>query len=111
MAPQSLLRHLKLNKNERNTSGNTIKKWGGVFYLRLVSVEPQLGTVKTYLEDCGYEVINMDTYHRGVEAVIYRGESIGYNKESKVVLLNTVLVNANGLTPEEVVTELESRLN
>lgn len=80
--------------------------------LRLVSVEPGLENVKSYLDQRGYEVADTDTCVRAVEAVIYSGQLLQSEANRLCpAAKNTVLVNAVGLTPEEVVTQLENKLN
>lgn len=78
--------------------------------LRLVSVEPGLTEVKTYLHECGYEVIDMDGCVRPVEAVVYNGLVSAAKTDAYPAAANTVLINACGLTPEEVERQLDGRL-
>lgn len=80
--------------------------------LRLVSVDPELNDVKSHLNTCGYEVVNMNECIRSVEAVIYHGQPLLNNAAANnMTAENTVLINAAGLTPEEVVAQLENRLS
>jgi len=78
---------------------------------RLVSVDPGLEEVKNYLLDNGFEITDMDKCIRSVEAVVYSGQSLTENNSADCPsALNTVLVNAAGLTPEQVKAQLENRL-
>jgi len=78
---------------------------------RLISVEPGLETIKQHLSNRGYEVVDAETWVRPVEAVIYSGQSLTADSGRQPAAQNTVLVNAAGLTPEEVAAQLENRLN
>lgn len=78
---------------------------------RLVSVAPGLKEIKSYLHEHGYEISDMDKCIRSVEAVVYSGESLGEgNATDWATPSNTILVNAAGLTPEQVINQLENRL-
>ena len=77
---------------------------------RLVSIAPELGKVKTYLNQIGYEVLDMEECIRPVEAIIYSGEVSQTPPATDPKAKNTILVNASGLAPEEVGIELENRL-
>jgi hypothetical protein len=80
--------------------------------LRLISVEPGLEAVKNHLHAKGYEVIDMSQGIRPVEAVIYNGQPLASgNMAVHPNAESTVLINAAGLTPEEVAGQLENRLN
>jgi hypothetical protein len=115
----TLITNQKKNKADKKLTGmkktppQKLKETaGGVFMLRLVSVEPGLESVKSYLDQQGYEVSDMDTCNRAVEAVVYSGQSLQSGaKRQCSAAQNTVLVNAAGLTPEEVAIELENKLN
>ncbi|MDT8903339.1 YkuS family protein [Anaeroselena agilis] len=76
---------------------------------RLVSVEHGLDPVKEHLSNQGYQVVDPDEWVRPVEAVIYRGVPLAAS-ERRGVAENTALVNAAGLTPEEVAMQLENKL-
>jgi hypothetical protein len=102
----------KLTGMKKTPSQKLKETAGGVFMLRLVSVEPGLETVKNYLDQQGYEVSDMDTCTRAVEAVVYSGQSLQTGaKKVCPAAESTVLVNAAGLTPEEVAAQLENKLN
>lgn len=77
--------------------------------MRLISVESGLDAVKAHLENCGYEVLDMGQCFRPVEATVYTGERSGaaYSARSAE---NTVLINAAGLTPEQVAIELANKI-
>ena len=77
---------------------------------RLVSITPDLAKVKSYLNESGYEILDMEECIRPVEAIIYRGEISSPPAAERPRAKNTVLVNAAGLEPEEVKLELENRL-
>lgn len=80
--------------------------------LRLISVASGLDSVKAHLSSRGYEVVDHDSWQRPVEAVVYSGEPLPAASGTwRPAAENTVLVNANGLTPEEVASELENRLS
>ncbi|MPM88666.1 hypothetical protein SDC9_135770 [bioreactor metagenome] len=77
--------------------------------LRLISVETGLDDIKTHLNTCGYQVIDMAEHLRPVEAVVYTGlaaNSLGKVKTSR----GTTVINAAGLTAEQVASCLEERL-
>jgi hypothetical protein len=79
--------------------------------LRLVSVASGLDNVKAHLSSQGYEVVDQDSWPRSVEAVVYSGPQLPVGSGTwRPAAENTVLVNASGLTPEEVASELASRL-
>ena len=79
--------------------------------LGLVSVETGLDKIKAHLQSTGYSVIDMAEAGPAVEAVIYSGgERVpGCNLKSTSDLF-TVMVNATGLTPEQVAEELAVRM-
>lgn len=77
---------------------------------RLVSVEPGLEDVKDHLHARGYEVVDMMGYVRPIEAVVYSGEPLENSLPGAANAKNTVLVNAAGLTPEQVAAHLENKL-
>ena len=81
--------------------------------MRLVSVGSDLEEVKAHLKNCGYDVLNMENCLRPVEAVIFRGQALapGLSPAATNRAENTILVNAAGLTPEEVESQLASRLS
>lgn len=77
--------------------------------MRLVSVETGLDDIKAHLGTCGYEVVDMANCIRPVEAVIFSGSadaSIAAMRPGE----STVLVNAAGKTPEQVVGMLGDQL-
>lgn len=79
--------------------------------MRLVSVASGLDSVKAHLSSQGYEVVDQDSWVRPVEAVVYSGPPLPAGSGTwQPAADNTVLVNASGLTPEEVARELASRL-
>ncbi|EAX46995.1 hypothetical protein TcarDRAFT_0897 [Thermosinus carboxydivorans Nor1] len=77
--------------------------------LRLVSVETGLDDIKAHLSTCGYEVVDMADCVRPVEAVVYTGEP-GAQAAAGKLAENTVMVNAAGLTAEQVASVLAERL-
>ena len=79
--------------------------------LRIISVETQLEDIKAYLNTCGYQVVDMTECIHPVEAVVYCGEEIVNNQGSIAgrCAENTVMVNAAGLTGEQVVARLEEK--
>ncbi len=77
---------------------------------RLVSVEPGLDPVKEHLSSQGYEVVDPGVWVRPVEAVIYSGAPLEVSQVRHGAAESTVLVNAAGLTPEEVALQLENKL-
>lgn len=78
---------------------------------RLVSVEPGLDPVKEHLSSQGYQVVDQGAWVRPVEAVVYSGAPLAAGQDRACVAESTVLVNAAGLTPEEVVLQLENKLS
>ena len=79
--------------------------------MRLVSVEPGLEDVKKYLSSQGYDVQEMDTCVRSVEAVVYQGTALPAGAQSSYARADgTALVNAAGMTPEEVAAQIENKL-
>jgi hypothetical protein len=95
----------------RKTPPQILTKNAEVFLmLRLITVDPGLKEVKSYLNEHGYEVTDMDQCVRPVEAVVYSGQLLTNSLASYPVADNTVLVNAAGLTPQEVEIQLQTRL-
>jgi len=78
--------------------------------LRLITVDPGLKEIKLYLNERGYEVTDMDQCMRSVEAVVYSGQLLTNSLANYPMADNTVLVNAAGLTPQEVEMQLLDRL-
>lgn len=78
--------------------------------LRLISVDPELVEVKNHLAEQGYEVVAMTECVRPVEAVVYSGQPLPDQTRRSGRAKNTVLVNATGLSPVEVVDKMEDGL-
>lgn len=76
---------------------------------RLVSVEAGLDDVKAHLDSCGYQVLGMEEAIRPVEAIIYKGLSEN-NRQMGRTGRGTAVINANGLTGEQVVACLDDLL-
>ena len=80
--------------------------------LRIISVETQLEDIKAHLNTCGYQVVDMAECVHPVEAVVYCGEEIANSEGSSIIRRcaeSTVMVNAAGLTGEQVVARLEAK--
>jgi hypothetical protein len=77
---------------------------------RLVAVDPGLDPVKEHLSSQGYQVVDPGVWVRPVEAVVYSGAPLTGNQTRRGAAENTALVNAAGLTPEEVALQLENKL-
>lgn len=78
--------------------------------LRLIAVEPELVAVKNHLAEQGYDVVVLSECVRPIEAVVYTGQPLTTGSQQQGRAGNTVLINAAGLTPEEVVTKVEEGL-
>ncbi|MBP2642355.1 MAG: hypothetical protein H6Q67_242 [Firmicutes bacterium] len=79
--------------------------------MRLVSVDIGLSEVKDHISQSGFEVLALHEHIRPVQAVVYSGQPITRNQGRKnVQARNTVLINAAGLTPQEVVAELQDKI-
>jgi len=71
--------------------------------LRRISVETGLDDVKAYLGQRGYEVVDMADCVQPVEAVVYTGKELAGQATARAVSAqNTLLINAAGLSPEQV---------
>ena len=79
--------------------------------MRRISVQANMSEVKGYLAGLGYEVLDMENCFRPVEAVVYNGQVMETRGSASMKAKNTVLVNAAGLTPQEVHTQLDNRLS
>ncbi|MEG6584417.1 YkuS family protein [Dendrosporobacter sp. 1207_IL3150] len=77
--------------------------------LRLVSIETGLEDIKSHLNDCGYQVVDMAENLRPVEAVIYMGAPTNSSVAAKAAR-GTAVINAAGLTAEQVASCLDERL-
>jgi hypothetical protein len=78
---------------------------------RLVAVDPNLVPVKEHLSSQGYQIVDSDAWVRPVEALVYSGAPLaGGGGVHQAAAENTVLVNAAGLSPEEVAAQLENKL-
>ena len=78
---------------------------------RLVAVDPDLAPVKEHLSSQGYQIVDSAAWGRPVEAVVYSGAALADSGTVRQAAAeNTVLVNAAGLTPEEVASQLENKL-
>ncbi|MCX7779396.1 MAG: YkuS family protein [Negativicutes bacterium] len=84
-----------------------------LFIFGVISVETGLDEIKAHLEKAGYTVVDMSEAPGAVEAVIYTGPESGCAEPgiSSCKELYTVMINAAGLTPEEVAAKLAFRLN
>lgn len=76
--------------------------------MRKISVDNSLGEIKSHLEACGYDVVDMEQCIRPVEAVVYAGGEAGVTEPPARAPENTALINAQGLTAAEVVNRLEN---
>ena len=74
--------------------------------MRRVTVEGGLDQVKQRLEERGYEVVPMENCFSPVEAVVYNG-AIGGTCVCAHGPEGTILVNAQGLTPDAVADRLD----
>ena len=77
--------------------------------LRVVSVQADLEDIKAHLTSCGYQVIDMEKCISPVEAVVYRGPTVTSQSAAKVAD-NTLVINAAGLSGEQVMQQIEDRL-
>lgn len=95
--------------NEKNTPANN--NCGVFFMARLVAVDSNLAPVKEHLSSQGYQIVDSEAWVRPVEAVVYSGAPLaGGSASRRAAAENTVLINAAGLTPEEVASQLDNRL-
>ena len=86
----------------------------------IIAVQNGLSEISSFLEQHGYEVVSMEEYMDPVDAVVYTGVDEGwtgmYSFSNMGGNLNsggtggTVLVNAQGWTPEQVESMLASRV-
>lgn len=74
--------------------------------MRRVSVESGLNQVRQRLEERGYEVVPMESCFSPVEAVVYSG-AVGAASACTHGPEGTMLVNAQGLTPDAVADRLD----
>jgi hypothetical protein len=77
---------------------------------RLIAVDPNLQPVKEHLSSQGYQIVDSCSCVRPVEAVVYSGAPLTGSNARQGSAENTVLVNAAGLTPEEVAGQLDNKL-
>jgi hypothetical protein len=77
--------------------------------MRLVSVETGLDEIKTHLNECGYQVVDMAENVRPVEAVIYSGLVANPANRAKVAR-GTAVINAAGLSAQQVASYLHEKL-
>lgn len=75
--------------------------------MRKVSVETGLDMIRQKLEERGYEVVDMENCIFPVEAVVYSGDQT-VNSICRHGPDGTILVNAQGLTPDAVLDRLDS---
>lgn len=73
--------------------------------MRKVSVETGLEPIKRRLTELGYEVVAMENCYSAVEAVVYSGGSV-VNSVCTHGPEGTMLINAQGLTPDAVAERL-----
>ena len=70
-----------------------------------IAIEPALSNVKSYLTENGYDVVSMTSDLRGYDAIVVTGLSknlLGIqDTETKAVV-----INADGLTPQEIANRL-----
>lgn len=80
--------------------------------LGLISVQTGLNEIKAHLQNSGYAVVDMAEAGSSVEAVIYTGEQCAdpCKEMASSSELYTVMVNATGLTPEQVAEQLSVRM-
>lgn len=80
-----------------------------------IAIEPALSNVRDYLSDMGYNVVDIDVNKeagslRGFDAIVVNGVSTNLmgmsNTRSKAPV-----INADGLTPEQIAQEIRSKLS
>lgn len=78
----------------------------------LISVQTGLHEIKAHLQGSGYTVVDMEEAGPYVEAVIYTGDRCAEQPKQigSCSEFFTVMVNAAGLTPEQVAAELSARM-
>lgn len=77
--------------------------------MRLVSVETGLDEIKTHLNECGYQVVDMAEHVRPVEAVVYSGLTANSCNRIKMAR-GTAVINAAGLSAQQVASYLDEKL-
>lgn len=74
---------------------------------RKIAVEDGLSPIKEYLQQKGYKVVNMKSLQQADAAVISGGDKDFMQIQDVVV--DAPVVSAQGLTPEDVLKQLESK--
>ena len=74
---------------------------------RRIAVEDGLSPIKEYLQQKGYKVVNMQAIEGADAAVISGGDKNFMNMQN--VVIETPVISAQGLSPEDVLKQLESK--
>ena len=74
---------------------------------RRIAVEDGLSHIKEYLQQKGYKVVNMKAIEDADAAVISGGDKNFMNMQN--VVIDAPVISAQGLSPEDVLKQLESK--
>lgn len=75
---------------------------------KVIAVEEALSPVKEYLREQGYQVVDLDRAHGAVDAIVVRGTDSNVTGRQDI-LARAPVIEAAGLTPEQVGREIERR--
>lgn len=75
---------------------------------KVIAVEAALSPIKEYLREQGYDVVDLDRAQGTVDAVVVRGTDNNLLGGQDIVTRAPV-IEASGLTPEQVGREIERR--
>jgi galactitol-specific phosphotransferase system IIB component len=81
--------------------------------MKKVAIEKGLSNVKNYLSNEGYNVKEFDNRKKGAKNFLNKFDAVVTTGEDKNIMgfedtiTNTTIINANGMTPENIKTELE----
>lgn len=74
---------------------------------RRIAVEDGLSPIKEYLQQKGYKVVGMNALEQADAAVISGGDKDFMDMEN--VVIDAPVINAQGMTPDAVLKQLESK--
>lgn len=77
--------------------------------LKAISIETGLDEIKDHLTNCGFEVVDMEQSFRPIEAVVFTGELMSSELAVRMAK-GTMLINALGLSGEQVAAQIEAKL-
>lgn len=76
-----------------------------------VAVEHSLSEISNMLRDNGYEVVDLGNWQQVVDAIVITGQDINVLGDENKTITSAPVINAEGMTANEVFHEVNVRLS